>query len=926
MASTKPNVRNVYIVATIAIVILFFANYFFAYIPNKTDKMINQGIRVMQRMGNNIHEKEVHYNNTISSYRCDYALERIMANEDTAAIIDALLYSDCFWEVQRLREELSLFDEQLEAIYDAYTKKPEKYNYDFIIGKQDSLFMHYDFIKRIKSYIRSDPNVQQYDEIDYDKLIYWQVDTLVDGYRNFEYDRYDREKYVYQGITAEDFLKGVKRFEFFDDIFIVDPWTGVVLDNSKNDIVYFDHNKINRSEHSSGDSILIREKELKNTTDSTRKYQDEYIEYEVKYGIENEGEPARNISFSGIAIGEKEISHNSYYVYTHIVEVQGRQYLLTGLKSKSEFRSEVRAVSLWTVMISVILLLILVQILPVIKPFLLSKQESLNGTDLIWAAISVVFGVSAMALFGLGIDTFIVEEMHLVDKKLEKYSQSIEDNFHSETNKALMALKFMEKGMLTNNFKEDTVVSQALNDLLYSSDMSLSFLDINPSGKTDKYFTLDSSLTKISKQQLDLKRREYFQAHYGELLKSIWKIPEDFKDLDSSYFKKLNVEHSREDSLTAVVGETDSSASRGSNSGSIAPIKTEIADSVWYANSFKSYFVESIFSMANGKYQTTVSVKNRANNVLALVLPFQSVNNLYLQPKYSFCIIDKAGEIQFHTNQNKIKNENFFDEVNNDPDVVAFVKNDADTSLDINFAQKDYRAHISGIPNTDWNIVTLYEVKNSRLIITSTFSVVFQFVLATLIYLLLLHILLKITTKRNDLTKHRFTYNFLNPLLRPHQYYWELLAVNIGIVLSLVVLYKSNALNLALNITIYFATLTAGILYNYLVLAGNEKQDGDNRPGWVESKWFVRILFGLTIIWLVFFGFSISEMADLDAKLHNLIFGLPVVALLIMSLVEQRNERKKQMLDDYNEQHILPFYLHKLRPPVLHISLVKTTS
>ena len=507
MAASKPKVRNFYIIGTIAVVLLFFANYFFAYIPGKTDKMIDQGIRVMQRMGNNILAKEVHYTSTIDNYSKNYdcvlELEEILdySYYDNMILYEDLYWSDCFYDNYH---QLFLEFEHIILLADSMAIVETNPNdEDCFLRKADSLFAQASFFDRLRRAFQFDEKIKVIDRTEKKDYLFT-IDDENDATSSEKYNRSAKieqnvgestNKRITFALTAEDFLEGVKRFEFFDDIFIVDPATGEVLDNSKNDIQYFDHNTLTKGENTTGDSILVEKGKA---------------------------------GFSGVVIGQKEISHTPYYVYTHLVEIQDQQYLLTALKSKSTFRSEVRAVSVWTVMISVILLLILVQILPIIKPFLLSKKESLNGSDLIWASISVVFGVSAMALFAMGIDTFIVEEINLVDKKLERYSDSVKTRFHDETMRSINALELMEAGYLQDSVVTDTSAQHLLASLLHSDKMTLSFLQINPNGKTSDYFTIGKDLNKVSKQQLDLNRREYFKAHYGNRLKTIWQIPDEY--------------------------------------------------------------------------------------------------------------------------------------------------------------------------------------------------------------------------------------------------------------------------------------------------------------------------------------------------------------------------------------------------------------
>ena len=104
-------------------------------------------------------------------------------------------------------------------------------------------------------------------------------------------------------------------------------------------------------------------------------------------------------------------------------------------------------------------------------------------------------------------------------------------------------------------------------------------------------------------------------------------------------------------------------------------------------------YIESIFSMATGQYETAMSIRvkdendPKKNKVLVLVYPFSTVNNIYLESNYQFAVINQSGMIQYHSNASKINNENLkehFKEVMiystlNHPNIVSyyesFIKN-----------------------------------------------------------------------------------------------------------------------------------------------------------------------------------------------------------------------------------------------------------
>ncbi len=812
MIQSKPKRRNFFIVSAILLVLFLFSYYFFAYIPNKENDMKDRGIRVMNRMVENIHKKEDHYNKSIEMFKCSYILAQIFETEvDTSIIIDNLIYSNCTWNIMGLDSIINLVEDEI-------AKENENANIDYkeLIEFQDSLLTYHGFLDRIKSTIKIDPKVKFIKQADSSEYLYTQaLEDNREGLDTWEYQDSWQESSMWNnyilGISSSNFLKGIKRFEFFDDIFIVDPKTNKLLDSSAIHLKHYYYNKGVKSADSN------------------------------KIENQNSGEM---LQISGVDISESKISNADYYSYTTSINIQGRQYYLTGLISKKKYNAQVRSVSVWVIMISFVFLLFLVQILPIAKPFLLTKKERLQGSDMLWSVVSLVFGMAALALFALGIDTFSIEEINSVDKKLELYANRIADSFKDETNEALNILYEYSLGDIQDSTRNK------INNFIGNSKATVSFLGIDKTGKAFDYAKIgaDNKLN-VLKTGLDLSHREYYKIHATKAQNRVW---------NASFNPNL-----------------------------------------------PTYFMESIFSLSSGKYETVVSTKTGEDSIWALVFPFHSVNNVYLEPNYSYSIIDEKGVIHFHSDPSKIKNENFLDENSQKEMVQSFIGNTSKTEFNMNFSLKDYRAHIQPIKNTTWFLVSLYDIQKSRLTVTSSMAVTFQFILAVLLYLLFLHALFRLQTVLNNDDSKGFSYYFLNPLTTARKTYTAMYLVNIGLILFLIGVYKYNDLNLHMNATLYFAGITLAIIYNYGMLLKSENDY--SRKGYFQRLWpfskFENFLFILSIVW-------ISVYINQDSVNYLLIVPLCAMVVLIIKQKLKPSNGTSKSNEKESEKKYRPYYLH----------------
>ena len=162
-----------------------------------------------------------------------------------------------------------------------------------------------------------------------------------------------------------------ENFTFFDDIILVNQSTGKVIDSS--------NLNINRFNYAAGKKLSANI-------------------YDKDGNITGPAKVDVNAPISGVVISGQEISNKSYYCYTKEIYVGGNPYYLTGLISQDNYNSQVRSVSIWVVVITFIFMVFIIQVLPIVKLFLMNSKDRLKSTDLMWSGISLVFWLSALVL------------------------------------------------------------------------------------------------------------------------------------------------------------------------------------------------------------------------------------------------------------------------------------------------------------------------------------------------------------------------------------------------------------------------------------------------------------------------------------------------------------------------------------------------
>jgi hypothetical protein len=780
--------RNAYFIGSILLVVFLFSYYFFAYIPEREREMDERGIRVMNRMVKNLNERVDHYDRSIDMFKCDFIVQNIIENYRKNGDDDGYA----------IIEEIFLAtdcDDTQDQIY-RYAAELSESNLDWD-----------EFYTAILKYIEKDIKRDQRVEL---------VDSSL--FSDYPYV-YDLKGYGGLVISAENLIKDTERFEFFEDVIVSIPSSKKVFDESRLGLEYFDFKPNLPAENDAKDQLND-------------------IAFDEEGGY---------YKIPSVEIVPRKIGGENYLSFTRLFWIQDNPYYLTGLIGLENYQGQSRYVSIWVVMISVVFLLFLIQVLPIIKPFILSKSERLHIVDVMWSALALVFGVAALGLFVVGIDTFAIEEVDLVDEKLIRYAKEIKKEFNNEVAESVSDIRNIERALkltkrinelptkkaeleleianLNLNKKNNTNYKHSINDLIaqkkqqlemwpknkealiseladikkkINNDVKLGarFLKIDQAGQADYYRVQDTNVIKIQDEKLNLSHRQYYLAYQNN---ASW----SYQHIDS--------------------------------------LGTE------------SYFVESIFSLSSGLYETVVAIPDESNStpIWAEVSQFKSVNNMLLETNYSYCIIDEKGNIHYHSDQTKINNENYIAESDNNDKLISYLRNKSSKALDNTFALTDFRIHISPIEATPWYIITQYDIKKSRLTVTSSMTQTFILVLSVMLYLLVLHFCYRLIITRSLKGSSGFVYLFLNPLLVNKKVHIWLSAANAFVLVLLGVLYKVNQTNILLNFLMYLAAATVIITLTFTVLTKTNpirsEVDSFMLSRWKYVEW---VLAALSLIWI----------------------------------------------------------------------------
>lgn len=464
--------------------------------------------------------------------------------------------------------------------------------------------------------------------------------------------------------------------------------------------------------------ILLKEVHTYDETNS-KDYSMMYQTFENGIDIESIGPKLQHsvVSLSKsdslyLAMGPKMVKpvnvnlfNNEYMLLFHRLEIEKQVYYLGGFVQTSIFKKESQKVEVFLLVISILMILLLLISMPVLKLVYMSSIERLHISNVVMTGGSMVLGIPVVLLIIFSLYEFVVKGNTEIDSNLKDLSVKIETNFKNEIGTMITKLNEFDR-QVSNNMD------------------NLSGIDYTPYTEFNHIFWIDDkgivkanmqhTLLNLVTSQIEVSAREYFQRIVSD---KMWKFSTDSVNFD--------------------------------------------------------FYLESIVSWNDFTNEAAVSIPSRLKNssqlndnypVAVITSQLRSVMDPIMQEGYGFAIIDQDGLVKFHSDRERILQENFLEETGNSADIRSAIYARMSMDTDIKYRNINHRAYIQPINSMPLYLVTFYnnEYRNAKIQGVASLSIILLF--GTFVFVcLMIFVLWIIQRRRSKLAISSFLFHWIKP-------------------------------------------------------------------------------------------------------------------------------------------------------------------
>ncbi|RIJ48554.1 hypothetical protein D1614_08425 [Maribellus luteus] len=385
---------------------------------------------------------------------------------------------------------------------------------------------------------------------------------------------------------------------------------------------------------------------------------------------------------------ELEIQGMETHVLILPIRFLNRDFYLAGFISDKDFRKKTRAINnqLFTILSGILLLLLVC--MPVLKIVFINKKERMNVRDAHNTTISVILGTSILVLLFIGTMKYYFIDRSQANKRIEHVSKRLTSNIEND---------------LQHLF---SLAGQIIQDKDISSDSLHCYLE-----DPDFYYVVDTSIYADFIPFNEI----IFMNEDGMAVKAVTRTAfSNLVQLDLSnrnYFTNLK-----------------------KDSGLSWPWKDKRNENI------DAFFIESIKSYNTGFKETalsfrlkkTVSTGKGKAHYFAVTSHVPSFYDQVLPKDMAFMVIDRKGEVLFHSNQAKNLHENFLVESNYQPRLAGGIDYRTVERARITYNERQWLALIVPLKGVPLYHVTLIDLqmtdnKNTRIYLFTFYFLLFTF-------------------------------------------------------------------------------------------------------------------------------------------------------------------------------------------------------
>ncbi|HEX5025475.1 MAG TPA: hypothetical protein VFV68_09385, partial [Agriterribacter sp.] len=611
-----------------------------------------------------------------------------------------------------------------------------------------------------------------------------------------------------------------------------------------------------------------------NDSNAVSVYLDEGLPFGENINTDSLLPDKKGLFISGVR--DINVANIDYKMFYYPFAMDNQQMMLCGFVNNSEYRSKLQEIPASFIYAFVTIFLLLFITLPVLKFFIMGPEEEIKFRDLLFFVLSLFIGSTLLTLAIIQIillkDGDIRAEGNLVS--LEK---QISKNFTGEIGKAYRQLNILDT-LVASPLQGDTAkdVSHVIQKYLTDhQDDSTVYRDF------DRIAWTDSTGQQFRKGDFNssplypmIKERKYF------------------KDFENN-----------------------------------TPLQMPGAPG-------HSFAMEPLYNWVNGDFRTVISKSSVVKKafIVSLSAGMRSVTNTILPAGFGFCIIDRNGRVQFHSDSTKNLHENFIDQLSSAKQVKEAIASRQEVFLNSSgFYGKKYCLYISPVAQLPYYTITFYDRRyivpiNMRILV---FALLLSIISCCMYTLLWYFVLWRGYYKRSLLLSPVSYVNWIIPKARYLNMYQQLsifLAIYIGIMLLLTFVLKfADIRNNYLLLVIMLITplnIAAGFLF-IMRRNKNLKATGEQTQSMLQQKsfryynYFVVLLIILTAVLpsSLFTWYSHNQEILQSVKKQQLFLAEKInerAASIKKEEISNRNYDRTYYEDVYLEKGIYTIYADKL--------------
>jgi Ca2+/Na+ antiporter len=406
------------------------------------------------------------------------------------------------------------------------------------------------------------------------------------------------------------------------------------------------------------------------------------------------------------------------YKSSHLSDIRvGKKrdsYTFMGLVTSESYDSANLRLDVWLIVLLATVLLLIVIGLPLLKLLFISEIERLFRRDVIMAGISVIIGTPVLFLVFLSIFQYSRDYYFEIPDKLRVLSDSVEQRFRKE-NAAIVDQLYALRPSFNDLVREDRKVQNS-----------------------NKFYALDTGV-KMSKYS-DFKQIARVSAS-GEITKQL--VWGQVVPTNSEKVTNLKERIYFEDWL----------------SGKTSPVKA--GDT--------AYVMRPVLSLETSSeeaiYLLPFEDNKKDSDLMVASVNLASVHQPILPTGYQFAVIDKNGEVWFHSLPGRSTLENFFNSTLDEPYLRSLVGGNIEAAMHLSYKGKKYTGYINPVQGSDLFVIALYDTELLKLQTSEALSLgSMGIVAAFLVTCFLTFVTIYLRRRKSNFFKYKkFPFRFLEP-------------------------------------------------------------------------------------------------------------------------------------------------------------------